>query len=206
MQGEFYAVFDNSMALGHLDDRFRFRRVCLASFFRAQAPGGRWLDGPHVDCKLPVKLLLAMIWRASVSSVQGPPQPLDRALGAGIAVRRWAPLLLPLLPPLPPSLPEPADAADAATAAITAAAACMPARYMQQRQHGAIFSPTPQALPTCQKTTPSCCCMRCALGVHMNAQQAAQRGCLHSAVYGVGNAQGSCDSALKSCCLPFEDA
>lgn len=25
MQGEFYVVFDNSMALGHLDDRFRFR-------------------------------------------------------------------------------------------------------------------------------------------------------------------------------------
>ena len=25
VKGEFYAVFDNSMALGHLDDRFRFR-------------------------------------------------------------------------------------------------------------------------------------------------------------------------------------
>lgn len=25
VQGEFYVVFDNSMALGHLDDRFRFR-------------------------------------------------------------------------------------------------------------------------------------------------------------------------------------
>ena len=44
MEGEFYVVFDNAMALGHLDDRFRFRwaGARLAVLLQAwPAPGAR---------------------------------------------------------------------------------------------------------------------------------------------------------------------
>lgn len=73
--GEFYVVFDNAMALGHLDDRFGFRwgppGTAARSAPRAAAPGWRW------DGRRGVRL-----FEDAYSSLQGSPQRAHRTLGA----------------------------------------------------------------------------------------------------------------------------